>query len=513
MWTGKKISSGLSHYISLMVIFVFGFLTIIGSGGDESDTGSAPVISSLNIYSSGPSLNVTLYFQDDDGDMSTITTAIYDGNGLLIIGGTDELEGSTDVKDGRLSGKFDFSNYDCGDYSIEFYFTDEKGNDSNIMSKSFQIEGGFGTDVNYTNETNDLFLRDTAIGDLNGDGLNDVAAIETGGYDEVYIYYQNVSSGLKSPVIIDPGISLSSIAIADMNNDDRRDLIVAGESTSPELYSGRILVMLQDTVTAELGSPQEYTVNSDDVYSIATGDINQDSRNDIAATIGDRIALFLQGDEGQLYPGVDIEASYRDTYCSHIKIADVNNDGNNDLITHYRYEGMAVFKQISPGEFGTEPDIYSYSGGNTYGYYSFPLSVGDVNGDGLTDIVTLYDILYTSYVDLFLQNSSGTLNDAEQVISDEDFYSLEIADITGDGLVDILIDTAGTIRLYRQTNDHSFSSDYESYHYSTHKYTMDNSYQRFFIGDITGDGRLDTVISFQDEGLYVLPYEINILIP
>jgi hypothetical protein len=510
----------ISRYLHLTLIIVPGLATIVACGGggdggtDEKDPGSAPTITDVNLGSTNSiSLTFTVDFADPDGDVSTITTTLYDGNGSLLADKTDVLEGASGIKDGYLTGGASFPSLDLGHYSMGFAVTDEKGNHSAVSCLNFHIEGGFGTAVNYDNS----FLRDTVIGDLNGDGLNDVAVINDVNSGLVNIYYQNASSGLQDPVIIESSIEITGITIADVNNDGKKDLIIAGQyQIFSGGFAGRIIVMLQDPVSGELGSPQEYTVNSNNVYYIATGDLNEDGRDDIAAVIGNGIALFFQDNEGSLSSGVDINTS--SNFSHHIIIADLNNDGKNDLITQCEDKGMAVIKQISQGEFSTTPDIYSYTGTYDPDFVFFSYAVGDLNGDHLTDIVALYRGTYSNFysnIDVFLQNSYGRLGNATQFATSggRDFYSVKVADITGDGLDDLLIDDAGSIRLYKQTSGFIYSNVYDSYSFAPHTTLESGGNQPLSIGDVTGDGRLDAVVSFRHDGLYVIPYANNIEVP
>jgi len=508
----------LPRNICFVVIIILGFATIVacGGGGGGNSSGTAPVITDLNMMAiSHSSLAVSLTFQDADGDVSAISHSIYDESSLLVKGSND-VTGASGITNGSLSGEFNFSNVELGDYSIDFYFTDKKGNDSNIKSGYFEIEGGFGTASIYPDENNGIYLGTTAIGDLNGDGLNDVAAIQLDwptNYDNgpLSIYYQTASSGLLgNPQTIDPAILIRDVAIGDINNDNKDDLITAGLSGNiQDGYSAQIIIMRLDPESGQLGSQQEYTLNLESVEKIAVGDLNGDGRNDLAVSAFYGIALFFQNDDGTLCPEVDIKTS---TYLfDDIYIADMNNDGRNDLITRSGGKEVSIIKQLPSGEFNTIPDVYSSSEIPS----DFCFAVADLNGDNKTDLA-MFDNDHMAYYDthniyIFLQNSQGTLDGPDVYATYPGYYVAQISDITKDGLNDIILVESGQLKVLRQTNDHTFSNN-ESAGYS---FSSSGSYddQHLSIGDVTGDGLLDAVVTCKNQGLHVIPYGNNIILP
>lgn len=511
----------LSRNIRFVFIIVLGFASIVasGGGGGGDSNGKAPVITALYMYAgSYSSLAISLNFEDADGDVSSISYSIYDENRSLLFEESNDITGASGIKNGTLSGEFNFSYVESGDYSIDFYFTDEKGNDSNIISGNFKIEGGFGVASNYPAENESIYFGDTAIGDLNGDGLNDVVAIQLdwpSNYDNgpLSIYYQTASSGtLESPETLDLGILIGSVAIGDINSDNKDDLIVSGLSGNiQDGYSGQIIIMAQDPESGQLGSTQEIELNFETAEKIAVGDINGDGRNDLAVSAFYGIALFFQNVDGTLGPEVDITTS---TYLyGYIYIADMNNDGRNDLITGSSEATVSIIKQLPSGEFSTVPDFYNPT--EIDGPTNFNYAVADLNGDNQTDLA-IFDNEHMAYyvthnIYIFLQNSQGTLNDPDVCTTYPAHYVAQISDITKDGLNDIILVESGQLKVLRQTNDHTFSDNESSFYSFPSSATFDDQY--LSIGDVTGDGQLDAVVTAENQGLYVIPYWNNIVIP
>jgi len=87
---------------------------------------------------------------------------------------------------------------------------------------------------------NDLWVGQTAVGDLNGDGRMDVAVAARGygegpcGRNALLVYYQDTFGGLSGQEVIDGlDICLRRIAVGDLNGDGKDDLAVSGISRYP----------------------------------------------------------------------------------------------------------------------------------------------------------------------------------------------------------------------------------------------------------------------------------------
>lgn len=502
------------HRIHMVVLLFLSFTLILtscsgGGGGSGSAGGSTPTITHMDMSNGQPgSLAISMDFLDSGGDISMISGSLYDAHNSLMGSDTIPIVGANGITSGNIWGELDFSSLAFGDYSISVYLVDSGGLQSNVVSKAFSAEGGFGTAVKYPNSNNPM-LGDTAIGDLNGDGRNDVVVIQ--GYN-LLIYYQNSSGGLDSPVTMNLDIQPAGVAIADVDNDGKADLILSGLSTTALTgHLGRIVVFLQDPATGQLDPPNEYTVSSDNVFSVAVADLNADGGNDIVVMAGQvgtpgGLSIFFQNSDGTLGPEV-IYNSVSIMFEGQIHVADMNNDGLNDIVVQSGQKELAVIKQISPGVFSTTPDLYTVQTSYWPNFSAFAL--GDLNGDGRTDMVAI-DPGNNGYINFFLQNSQGKLESPMLVQISDVPFGVKIADITGDGLNDLLMDVSGGIVVFPQQPDHTFGSE-RFYSYQSMTYGGSVVHQALSIGDVTGDGRLNAVVTWYD-GLYVFPYAAQFII-
>lgn len=376
---------------------------------------------------------------------------------------------------------------------------------------TLKVMSGFAPGVNYPASIPSYYLwalGNTAIGDLNGDGRNDVAVLEGTGYGpHIFIYFQKADHTLGAPQVITTDLNLTGIAIADVNNDGLAELIVSGNLTSGASPLGRIYVYKQDPVTHALGAPQQYTISTDYVNGLAVADINDDGLPDVVTsgtgTGSNGVVSFLfQAGSGALGPEVTY-ASVPVMAGGELHVADMNNDGLNDVVLQSGWKQLAVIKQASPGTFGTTPDYYAVQTSYWPNFISFAL--GDLNGDGRADIAVA-DPGNSGYLNIFLQTADGqltgpTLKTVSFNVQDE----VHIADMDGDGLNDIILLSYGnTVQVLYQAASHAFASIF-TFYLPTASEGGTNVHQAMSIGDVTGDGMPDIVASWSNEGIFVLP--------
>lgn len=371
-----------------------------------------------------------------------------------------------------------------------------------------------GTAIHYS--TNNIRVGKTLIGDLNGDHLQDVVTVESGGYGHrILIYYQNSTGGLNPPVE-ELAPNIRGFAIGDVNGDGRNDLVVSCISDSAlSGYLGRLYIFYQDS-TGNLLPPLVDTLDTNTPGDLAIGDVNSDGRNDIVV-LGEwtidpgrgHIPIFYQNADGTLAR----EFTYDHTpvqFTGEIHIADMNNDGKMDIVFQSDLLQLAVLRQVSPGTFASIPDYYTVHTSYWTTFYAF--AVGDVNGDHLSDVVVL-DPGNNGMMNIFQQNGSGALDPAVfDTVLTAPLYGVEIADIDHDGLNDIIGDVVspgypngiGSINVFFQSPTHTFGLS-TAYTFQTISGGGSTEHQSLAIGDVTGDGYLDAVVTWADEGLWVLP--------
>ncbi|MEA1950499.1 MAG: DVUA0089 family protein, partial [Planctomycetota bacterium] len=119
------------------------------------------------------------------------------------------------------------------------------------------------------------------------------------------------------------------------------------------------------------------------------------------------------------------------------------------------------------------------------------LAAGDLNGDGWKDIVTTGrdEEEETNHVSILFGVGDGTFWDPVTYEVGEEPMSVELGDITGDGLLDIIVTNSGenTISLLGNMGDGTFQT--------LPKRFVGNGPTDLALGDLNGDGDLDIVVA------------------
>jgi hypothetical protein len=185
-------------------------------------------------------------------------------------------------------------------------------------------DGTFGAQVSYRAG---IGANSVAVADLNGDGTLDLAVTANGtindpvGY-EVSIFFGNGDGTFRPQVTVPAGIGSNSVAIGDLNGDGVLDLAVAAHSS----YSANVLLGNGD------GTFQAYTEWPAGVLAwwIALADLDGDGRLDLAVANqedGTLSALLGNGD-GTFKPQVTFATGSDPVF---VAAGDLNGDGKPDL--------------------------------------------------------------------------------------------------------------------------------------------------------------------------------------
>lgn len=373
--------------------------------------------------------------------------------------------------------------------------TDTAGNSlANSYSWSFSTpRGQFLSPINLTTDSTPQAV---AIGDVNGDGLNDVAVVtslynnHTARDGKVQVFLQNVAGGLDPPIIYATSGTFANspqtVAIGDVNHDGRND-VVAGNS-------GKDIEVFLQNAAGRLDPGVTHPTSDSDKVRIA--DLNNDGFQDVVG-IGpgnNSVSIWFQNGNGILKAPVSYYVTH--TGWDDLEVGDVNNDGLKDIVvmSGKSPSGVSVLTQSPDGAFN--PAV-GYPAISPWG-----IAVGDLNGDNKKDlVVTTVGEQYGSQISMFLQNAQGTFSLPNLYDSYNASSAIEIADINYDGRNDIIVLHNGysTIGVYQQSADGTFQSE-ERYRAPSQNFNP----QALAAGDINGDGLTDIAVGDSNGMLTIL---------
>lgn len=275
--------------------------------------------------------------------------------------------------------------------------------------------------------------------DLNGDGKIDLAYLDGGGPFVLHILLGNGDGTFRhgQDITLPNGIG-GTITVADVNKDERPDLVLGGESPT-----GQIAVLLGNgdgTFAAPVIS--QFTPSGTDFPTInsviGVADFNGDGAVDLAASDGqnDAVYILLGNNTGSFTLKTSL---FNGGGPVNVLTADLNGDGHIDLVVR--------------GSLAADATVYLGKGDGTFQAgvgYAGPHNIAsvilrDMDGDGHLDMVVTgfnntVDILHGNGDGTFAATSSGGTSNGGPLPS-----LLAINDFNSDGILDLAVATGNGI--------------------------------------------------------------------
>lgn len=230
-----------------------------------------------------------------------------------------------------------------------------------------------------------------AVGDVNGDGIQDVIAGEgPGGFSRIRAFNGVNGQFLFGAAPFGSSYSGGIYVAAGDFNDDGLDDVVAGTGGD---FVSRVRVRNAANPSQNLRNILVGTASDMDEVQVAVGDVDNDNTLDIIATLGPQVKVF-DGSVNTLTPPTLHEVSpFGLNFPGSISVAsgDVNGDGFDDIIVGRSVGGDTRVKLYlgSTGAPGGVPWLLqqiTYSGPSSITGVS--VAARDIDGDGLAEVVT-----------------------------------------------------------------------------------------------------------------------------
>ncbi|MDX2307806.1 MAG: FG-GAP-like repeat-containing protein [Hyphomicrobium sp.] len=358
---------------------------------------------------------------------------------------------------------------------------------ANIDLTSLSSTTGFQIGGNSANDGAGFAV--TGIGDINNDGLADFAVTSpvAGGNGTIYVLYGKTTGfadldlgsitsadgySIASPIATDAyGFSINS---GDFNGDGQVDLFIGGPGNDSVVSDGGVgYVFLGQNTSPDIvlaGNDASGAVG----VSIASGDLNGDSKSDLISSDAAGNAYVLFGSTGLGTANVtslDGTTGFKLTGAgavTSVAAGDINNDGFEDLIVGSGSQNATYVVYGKASGFGASLAVSDLNGTNGFKIngvtagdnFGGSVAVADVNGDGFADIVvgasgqdhtTANSEVGAAYVILgksgafssnFVVNSLGlghTKIIGETAGDGAGFSVANAGDVNGDGLDDVIV--------------------------------------------------------------------------
>lgn len=328
-----------------------------------------------------------------------------------------------------------------------------------------------------------------AIGDVTGDGRADVVMTTDYAYDtenayRVIVFAQDADGVLAEPLRIGYGQinsqSGNGIALGDFDGQAGLDVAVGGRQGVSVLHAVATPPWL---AFAELrGAERSQSLATLDVYGNGRADLVSVGRIDGGTLFENRGA------------GLFTARRWRIESIDPVSLAagDIDNDGDSDVaVTGYgQLTNVRVYRNERDGQM-TEVAAFASRCGN---WSAENVGIGDVNGDGIRDIVTTAGGNTPEGCVQVFRGLGATRYATPQTLASSDIpQGFVVTDIDRDGRDDIVVTHPGHthIGIYRQRDDGTLAS--ERLYYVPH--TSRQGAQNIAVGDFTGDGCNDVALT------------------
>ncbi len=307
---------------------------------------------------------------------------------------------------------------------------------------SVLIGNGDGTFQSATTHAVNVGPSSVAVGDVNGDGFADIVTADYGfsnsgsthPNNEVSILLGNGSGGFAtasgSPISLGTGVQPYAAAVADVNGDGFADIVTVN-------YAASTVDVLLNNGNGTFAAPISIALTGAKPLFVAVGNFNHDGHLDLVTgnnATGSVSILWGDGSGSFTLKQTLTTGNGPGT----IAVGDLNGDGFSDIVvTNFggaNGDTVSVLLNKGDGTFQAASTVTVAAEG--------PLGValGDINGDGKLDMVVAGSS--NSTISVLLGDGSGGFTAGTTIGPANDGniqpFSVSLIDVNGDGILDIV---------------------------------------------------------------------------
>lgn len=306
-----------------------------------------------------------------------------------------------------------------------------------------------------------------AVGDVDGNQRNDVVVAGTN--DTITVRRFNTNGSLLSLVDYTTGDAPTSVALADFNGDAKQDIVTAN------INNASVSILLNNG-DGTFATKVDYAAGTTS-HSVTTGDFNNDQIIDLAVAndVVQTVSVLLGNGDGTFMTKVDYAAG---SNPRSVKVGTFNDDQHDDIIFTSNSNAVTILLNNGDGTFATKAHYPAMSGANS-------LAVADFNGDSVLDVVV--GAATSSVISVLMGNGDGTFATAVDYTGGANSRSIEAGDFNGDQKIDIVGMSSSTdsIAVLMNNGDGTFATKVD--------YTTGATPWHVAVGELNGDQVVDIV--------------------
>ena len=310
----------------------------------------------------------------------------------------------------------------------------------------------FDSPVTYTGATN---AEDVTFADVTGDGRGDLVTATYDSTGGLKLFAGQDGGGFgTTPGDLTTGAYTKKVINADLNGDGRADLITLDDAS----------ITIREGISAGLGLPTSHAMTDGKPYDITAADLNGDGKLDLAAAgyaagspVSGRMFILLNDGSGGFGTTETILTGSNRGSAS-ITAADFDGDGDKDLaVANGGRQDISVYRNNGTGVFGDVDGFPTAQTNIAFGTTASAIASGDFTGDGKTDLVASAG----GSIKVLRGDGAGGFTPGDTwFASGQQNFTLEVADVNGDGKLDVVtqMKDPGTVEILTGKGDGTFDT-------------------------------------------------------